>query len=96
MAVVQISTAPSRELYDKVTSLLALEGDSPDGLISHTAVELPSGQVQIVDVYATDEQLRRFSEQRLFPAFEQAGVMELVAANEPPAVHQAFHAVTPA
>ena len=95
MAVVQISTAPSRTLYEKVTSLLSLADAVPAGLISHTAVELPSGEVQIIDVYATTEQLRSFSEQQLFPAFEQAGVMDMVMANEPPVVRESFHTVAP-
>jgi hypothetical protein len=95
MAVVQISTAPNRTVYEKVTSLLSLADPRPAGLISHTAVELPTGEVQIIDVYATGEQLRSFSEQRLFPAFEQAGVMDMVMANERPVVREAFHTVTP-
>lgn len=93
MAVVQVSTAPNRELYDKVSSILGDEASK--GLIAHAAVELPSGEVQITDIYESEADLKAFAEQRLFPAFEKAGVLDMVAANEPPTPHEAFHVVTP-
>ena len=94
MAVVQVSTAPSRELYERVTDLIGLEGDLPDGLIVHTASELPSGEVQIIDVYESAEQLQAFGQNRLFPAFEKAGVMDRVLAQGPPSPHEPFHFLT--
>src|SRR4051812_22110863 len=91
MAVVQIASAPSRDLYQQVLEVLDLDGDRPAGLILHAASELPSGEIQIFDVYETAEQLQAFAESRLFPVFEKLGVMDQVLAAGPPEPHEAFH-----
>ena len=93
MAVSQVSTAPSREDYESVTKRLDLEGNPPAGLIVHCASELPSGEVQILDVWASQEELASFTEQRLFPAFADAGVMDRAMAAPRPVTHEAFHLV---
>ena len=93
MAVSQVSTAPSREEYEAVTKRLDLEGNPPAGLIVHCASELPSGEVQIIDVWASQEELSMFTEQRLFPAFADAGVMERAQAAPRPVTQDAFHLV---
>jgi hypothetical protein len=93
MAVVQVTTAPSRDEYESVSKRLDLETDRPVGLIVHSAAELPSGEVQIVDVWESEETLRTFAEQRLFPAFADAGVMDRVQAGPPPVPAEAFHLV---
>jgi hypothetical protein len=90
MAVTQVSSAPSREVYDAVAKLLDLDGSPPTGLIVHAASELPSGEVQIVDVYDSEEALRTFAESRLFPAFVKAGVEEIAMRNNRPVAYEAF------
>jgi hypothetical protein len=95
MPVVQIATAPSRELYEKLATHLSLDDDAPSGLVAHTAAELPSGRVQIVDVFETEADLQSFTEQRLLPAFERSGLTSAAKDNEPPSLHRTFHLVAP-
>ena len=93
MTVTQVSSAPSRSEYDEVAALLGLEADPPAGLIVHAASVTPSGEVQIVDVWESAEQLAAFAEQRLFPAFGKAGILDRVMTMERPQAHEAFHVV---
>ena len=86
MAQVLIGFAPSRELYDAVDAAIKQAvGDAvPEGLIVHTASELPDGRVQIVDVWESSEAATAFEENQLFPAFAKAGVPEeVIAASRP-------------
>ena len=94
MARVQVSTAPSRAMYEQVSKLMDLEARRPDGLILHVAAETPSGEVQIVSVYESAEALQAFGEQRLFPAFAAAGVPEEIMAGPPPADYETFVLIT--
>ena len=93
MVVSLVSTAPNRELYDKVAKVVDLENNRPAGLVFHAAAELPSGEVQIVDVYESPDALRAAEESLLFPAFAEAGVTEIVAGLERPQVHEVFELV---
>jgi len=93
MAVVQVSSAPSRELYDAVVGHLDLEGNRPAGMLLHSAAELPSGEIQIVDVYESTDALQAFGQSRLFPAFAAAGVADIAMAGDRPVAREAFHVV---
>jgi hypothetical protein len=93
MAVVQVSTAPSRSLYEKVVPHVDLTGARPEGLIAHTAHELPDGSVQIVDIYETREALEAFGRERMLPAFERAGVPMDARVHAAPTAYDAFDAV---
>ena len=94
MPVVQVSNAPSREMYELVVSHLGdLNADRPAGLILHAASETAGGEVQIVDVYESHVQLEAFRDGRLFPAFQAAGVMPMVAGNAPPTPYEPFEYV---
>ncbi len=93
MPAVMVSASPSRELYDRVDSELKLSESRPDGLIVHAASETSDGTVEIVDVWESVEAMRRFQEDRLFPAFQAAGVMELVQQAGPPTPREPFHYV---
>lgn len=90
MPVVQVSTAPSRADYEAVNNHLDVS-ERPDGLILHAASETDDGQVQIVDVYESAQQLEAFARDRLFPAFEAAGVMQTVMSQPRPQAYEAFH-----
>jgi hypothetical protein len=94
MAVAQVSSAPSRELYDAVLKHLGLDEQRPEGLIVHAASELPSGEVQIIDVYDSEDALRAFAESRLFPAFAAAGVGDLAMSGPRPVSYPTFDLVT--
>jgi hypothetical protein len=93
MTVVQVSTAPSRAAYDAVVPLVDLAGSRPEGLIAHTAHELPDGSVQIIDVYESREALEAFGRTRMLPAFQSAGVMAQVEAQGTPTAYDAFDVV---
>ncbi|HET7311247.1 MAG TPA: hypothetical protein VFJ17_07965 [Mycobacteriales bacterium] len=90
MAVAQVSSAPSRELYDAVTKQLDLDGQRPEGMLIHAASELPSGEVQIIDVYESREALEAFAKSRLFPAFAAAGVEDVAMRGGRPVAYEAF------
>lgn len=88
MAVVQVAFAPSRAEYEKVRGLLDLEADPPAGSIHHNAAELPSGEIQIIDVWETRADAEAFGA-RIFKVFEQAGVLEMVMERGgPPELHE--------
>lgn len=93
MTTVQVSYAPNRELYDVVGKILDLEHNRPEGLIVHAANEMPDGRVQIVDVYESLEAMTAFAEQRIMPAFAQAGVPEGVIMANRPTPYEAFELV---
>ena len=94
MVAVQVSYAPSRELYDEVGKHVGLAADVPAGLIVHTANELPDGRIQIVDVYESVDALNEFGESRILPAFAAVQVPAAVMAERPTA-YQAFEFVRP-
>ena len=89
MPVVQVSQAPDRAAYESVMQHLTLD-PKPDGLIFHSASETKAGTVEIVDIYESAAQLRAFAQSQLFPAFEAAGVLAMVQAQEPPAAYEPF------
>lgn len=94
MPVVQVSHAPSRAEYEKVSEHLALGDERPEGLIVHAASETAAGEVEIVDVWESAEALQRFAQERLFPAFEAAGVAEQAMQGERPTAYEPFDYVT--
>ena len=64
MAVmVTIEFPASSEDYDRVNDSL---GDSPDGLIVHTAADL-GGKMRVVDMWESPEKFAAFAEGRLGP-----------------------------
>jgi hypothetical protein len=73
MAVVTIGNPPSREFYEKFAAMIGMHDDRPDGLIVHTAADLPDGSVQMVAVWESAEHLMNFRETRIMPAFEGSG-----------------------
>jgi hypothetical protein len=90
MPVVQISYAPSRALYEKVAERLNLGTDRPGGLVLHAASEMEDGRVEIVDVYESAEAVEAFTNEKLFPVFEAAGVMPMVMEQGRPVLREPF------
>src|SRR5580700_11265371 len=84
MAVVQMSIAPSRGDYEQVAEFVDLAGNRPQGLIMHAACDLSNGEVQLLSVWDSEESLAHFSQARVLPAFEQAGVLDKVMARPRP------------
>jgi hypothetical protein len=73
MALLQVSSAPSRQDYDRVVAIL---GDAPvPGRLIHAAAELPDGTVQIVDVFESPEAIEAFGS-RIIPALAQSGMLD--------------------
>ena len=93
MAMSQVSSAPNRDAYDAVMKVLDMAGNRPDGLILHSAAETPSGEIQILDVWESQEAGDAFVQQRLMPAFQQTGFMEQVMSQEPPTPYEVFDLV---
>ena len=92
MAIIQVATAPSRAQYEQVVKAVDLT-KRPEGLILHAAAELATGEVQIVDVYESMEAAVAFRDDRLFPAFKEVGVFEMVQASPQPMPLEIFDLV---
>ncbi len=54
--------------YDAITHRLDVHGDPPQGMLLHCAGYTEDGTFRLFDVWATDEDERRFAEERLLPA----------------------------
>ena len=74
MAVAMMVDNPegSQEIYEKVRAQMGLE--APAGGIFHAAGPSPNGGWRVIEVFESDEDARRFREERLMPAFDAAGV----------------------
>ena len=69
MAILQVSSAPSRDLYEAIDRAVGLAGDPPAGMLFHAAAAQPDGTVVIVDLWESPDAMDAFERDRLFPAF---------------------------
>ena len=53
------------EFYKRIVA--GLGEDSPKGLIVHVAIERPEGGLRYIDLWETEEDCERFTEDRLHP-----------------------------
>lgn len=65
------------------------DADAPDGLISHVAAIDDRGELTIVDLWESEQQLGQFVETRLGPALDQAGIPKSQPRIHP--VHSHMH-----
>jgi hypothetical protein len=72
VAMVVDNPEGSQELYEKVRKQLGLE--APAGGIFHLAGPSPEGGWRVLEVWESEDDARRFREERLLPAFDAAGV----------------------
>lgn len=88
MAVAMLVDNPegSQEIYDKVRQQIGLE--EPAGGILHVAGPRPNGGWRVIEVFESEEEARRFLQERLGPAFKAAG-----ASPPPPAEFWPVHNV---
>jgi hypothetical protein len=93
VAIIQVSSAPSRAIYDAIQELVGIAANRPAGLIVHGAAEVEDGTVLIIDVWGSSETMAAFERDRLLPAFQQMpGGPEVAMANKP-VPHLAFELV---
>jgi hypothetical protein len=73
MAIAMMVDNPegSQELYDKVRERLGLE--KPAGGVFHVAGPSPNGGWRVIEVWESEEEAKRFLNERLLPAFEAVG-----------------------
>lgn len=73
MAVAMMVDNPngSQEIYDRVREQLGLE--RPAGDIFHVAGPSPNGGWRVIEVFESEEDAKRFANERLRPAFEEVG-----------------------
>ena len=90
MAVLLVSSAPSRAAYDAIDSVLDLVGHRPGGMIVHAAAEQADGTVLIVDLWESETAMDAFEQGRLLPAF---AAVPSVHMSEPPIRHDTFQVV---
>lgn len=83
----------SRELYESINEKVNLVRDRPTGLILHAAGETATGTVQIVNVWESRADAEAFERDRLFPAFETAGIMDQITTGPQPITIEAFEYV---
>lgn len=75
MAVCRIiETTASPDEYDKVRANVGLEGSPPPGARFHIAATGEDGKVRIVEVWDSRDEAERFTQERVRPAREQAGL----------------------
>jgi hypothetical protein len=82
-----VGHAPSRAAYDSVLEVLG--SDRPPGRLLHAAAELPSGDIQIVDVWESSEASDAFGEV-IRPAFAEVGLLDQMLAAGPPLAYETF------
>lgn len=73
MAVAMLMDNPngSQEIYDRARQELGL--DRPIGGILHVAGPSPDGGWRVIEVFDSEEEARRFIQERLGPALKAAG-----------------------
>ena len=62
----------SEEMYDKVRQHMGL--DAPAGGILHVAGPSPTGGWRVIEVWDSEEDAKRFLQERLKPAWEAVGL----------------------
>ncbi len=74
MAVAVLVDNPegSQENYEKVRAQMGLE--APAGGIFHAAGPSPNGGWRVLEVWESEEDARRFRDERLLPAFDAVGL----------------------
>ena len=90
MTVAMVSYSDSRAQYESVGDVTT---PKPRGLVLHAASELPDGRVQIIDVWEDQDSAQSFEKDVLFPAFQQAGLLEQLMAAPHPVGDQTFELV---
>ena len=72
IAVLVDNPEGSQEIYEKLWAQIGREG--PAGGIFHAAGPNPNGGWRVIEVFESEEDARRFQEERLMPALATAGV----------------------
>jgi hypothetical protein len=73
----------SQEIYDKVREQMGL--DAPAGGIFHVAGPSPNGGWRVLEIWESEEDAKRFLQERLKPAWEAVGL------SGPPPQPQFWH-----
>lgn len=90
MAILQLSSAPSRAMYEAVERAVGLDLDRPAGMLVHAAAEQADGTVVIVDLWEEPTAMDVFERERLFPVFARLERPMV----EPPARLATFELIT--
>jgi hypothetical protein len=61
----------SQEIYDRVSELIGL--DRPAGGVCHLAGPGPNGGWRVIEVFDSEQDARRFVQERVTPAIEAVG-----------------------
>lgn len=88
MAIVVVGVIPggNQETYETVSAKVISGGQLPDGCQLHVAGPVDEGW-RIITVWDSPEHLQRFRDEKLLPAFREAGVEDDVTPQVNP-VHK--------
>jgi len=65
----QMDVPINAEVYGKIRE--ALGDDEPQGLISHVVVERDGGRLRYIDIWESEEDWERFSDEQLHPVIDR-------------------------
>jgi hypothetical protein len=61
----------SPEDYDAMNEKLNMPSEPPEGLLSHAVAPIEGGGMRFWEVWESEDQMRRFEEERLVPALRE-------------------------
>jgi hypothetical protein len=79
----------TREQYDEVGGLLEAGGNFPPAGLELHVLFGPEGSLRVSEIWATEEQQRRFNDGELMPVLDRVGV-KLSGPPDVIAVHELF------
>jgi hypothetical protein len=90
MAIAMVVDNPhgSEELYERVRELIGLE--RPAGGMCHLAGPRPEGGWRVIDVFDSEDDAKRFVQERVLPAIEAVGA----ALPPPPQFWHVYNCLT--
>ena len=76
--LMSIDLPVSPDFLEAVSEEMDVRNDPPDGLIAHVFTEVAAG-CHVVDIWESAEQIQRFRDNRLMPAFAKVAAAQNVS-----------------
>jgi len=75
LAIIHVTGCKTRE-YDTLRKDIRWEQNPPKGLIAHIAGTDKNGEMQVADIWETENDFNNFAKSRLGPAFQKLNLPE--------------------